>query len=406
MTEEKKGFKRTEVGVFPEDWTIVPLDVLVSYTNGKAHEQSIDEAGQYIVVNSKFISTEGEVKKFTSEDNCPANVDDILMVMSDVPNGRAIAKCFYVDQNDKYTVNQRICLLNAQNVDSRLLFYILNRNKYYLAFDDGVKQTNLRKDDVLNCPIPLPPTLEEQQAIASALSDVDELIRSLDGLIQKKQAIKKGTMQQLLSGKKRLPGFDGEWEVKKIGEIVDVDPENLSSSTNPYYEFEYLSLEDVNRGVIKSKTKHRYADSPSRARRVLRKGDVGFGTVRPTNQSHFLIENEVDDLICSTGFAVMRTQKKVMISEYLFYSLFTYQINEQVNQIIAGSNYPAVNSRDVKNLKLNHPKDIEEQKAIAQILSDMDRELQTLRQKREKYVQIKQGMMQELLTGRVRLIAD
>jgi type I restriction enzyme S subunit len=119
------------------------------------------------------------------------------MVLSDVPNGKAIAKCFIVDVDNKYTVNQRICKLSTSGVNSIMLFHSLNRIPYFLAFDDGVKQTNLRKDDVLNCPILLPKELKEQQKIANCLSAVDELISTQAEKITTLKAHKKGLMQQL-----------------------------------------------------------------------------------------------------------------------------------------------------------------------------------------------------------------
>ena len=137
------GYKRTEVGVIPEDWEVRQLESLVKYTNGKAHENFVKDYGRYILVNSKFISSEGSIKKYSAECFSSAAIGDVLMVMSDVPNGKAIAKCYYVDMNDCYSVNQRICLLSPNNIDSKFLFYKLNRNSYFLRFDDGVKQTNL-----------------------------------------------------------------------------------------------------------------------------------------------------------------------------------------------------------------------------------------------------------------------
>lgn len=116
----------------PEGWKLCPLGALVSFTNGKAHEKDISEDGKYILVNSKFISTEGRNYKRSHEAFCPARSHDVLMVMSDVPNGRAIAKCFYVLEDGKYTVNQRIARLRAVKVDSKFLFYAINRNNYYL----------------------------------------------------------------------------------------------------------------------------------------------------------------------------------------------------------------------------------------------------------------------------------
>jgi type I restriction enzyme S subunit len=122
---------------------------------------------------------------------------DILMVLSDVPNGRAIAKCFFVNKNQTYTVNQRICRLTPKNAIGLLLFHIINRNCFFLKFDDGVKQTNLRKDDVVACPIVLPKDLKEQQKIADILSSVDDLITAQAQKIETVKQHKKGLMQGL-----------------------------------------------------------------------------------------------------------------------------------------------------------------------------------------------------------------
>lgn len=187
---------------FPEfrdvgEWVEKSLGQVAAYENGKAHEQDIDEQGRYIVANSKFISTSGEVKKFSNAANLLAKKNDILMVLSDVPNGRAIAKCFYVDKDDTYTVNQRICRVTAKKAVSVVLFYLLDRNKYFLAFDDGVKQTNLKRDDVLSCPVVLPKDKEEQQKIADCLSSLDALIAAQAEKLDALKALKKGLMQQL-----------------------------------------------------------------------------------------------------------------------------------------------------------------------------------------------------------------
>ena len=187
---------------FPEfrdagEWEEKTLEQVAKYENGKAHEQDIVEQGKYIVANSKFISTSGEVKKFTNTANLLAEKDDILMVLSDVPNGRAIAKCFYVDKANTYAVNQRICRLTAKEADSIVLFYLLDRNDYFLAFDDGVKQTNLKKDDVLSCPVVLPKDRDEQKEIADCLSSLDALIAAQTEKLEALKIHKIGLMQQL-----------------------------------------------------------------------------------------------------------------------------------------------------------------------------------------------------------------
>lgn len=175
-------------------WKETTISKIADYENGKAHENDIVENGKYIVVNSKFISTEGKVKKLTDIANMLARKNEILMVLSDIPNGRAIAKCFLVDKNNFYTVNQRICKLKAKSDNALFLFYLINRNKYFLAFDDGVNQTNLKKDDVLDCPLLLPQK-DEQNKIVDCLSTLDNLISAQIEKVEALKAHKKGLMQ-------------------------------------------------------------------------------------------------------------------------------------------------------------------------------------------------------------------
>ena len=179
------------------DWDETTLTEVADYENGKAHEQDIVDDGEFIVVNSKFISQDGEVKKFTNTAFCPTTKGDVLMVLSDVPNGKAIAKCFLVEEDNRYTVNQRICRITPRNLNSKLLYYLLNRNPYFLAFDDGVKQTNLRKEDVLNCPLLLPTDPKEQEKIANTLSSIDDLITAQNQKIEALKLHKKGLLQGL-----------------------------------------------------------------------------------------------------------------------------------------------------------------------------------------------------------------
>ena len=148
---------------------ITTLGKSCEFFNGKAHEKSIDENGQYIVVNSKFISQEGRVIKRTKEQMFPLYKGDIVMVMSDVPNGKALAKCFIIDKDDNYSLNQRICCIRSKEFDTKYLYYQLNRNEHFLAFNNGENQTNLRKDDILACPL-LKPSLEEQKRMVEELN--------------------------------------------------------------------------------------------------------------------------------------------------------------------------------------------------------------------------------------------
>lgn len=188
------------------DWEETTLTQVADYENGKAHEQDIADDGKFIVVNSKFISQDGEVKKFTNTAFLPATKGDVLMVLSDIPNGKAIAKCFLVEEDNRYTVNQRICRITPRNVNSKILLYLLNRNPYFLAFDDGVKQTNLRKEDVLNCPLLIPEDPKEQEKIADTLSSIDDLIIAQNQKLEALQLHKKGLLQGLFPNLNEVTG--------------------------------------------------------------------------------------------------------------------------------------------------------------------------------------------------------
>ena len=129
------------------------LKELGQYFNGVAHENNISEQG-YVLINSKFISSDGTIKKHVNDSSFVLKKNDICIVLSDLPNGKALSKCFFVNKDNYYALNQRIACIRTNDISfSKYLYYYLSRNDYFLKFDDGVSQTNLKKDDVLNCPI-------------------------------------------------------------------------------------------------------------------------------------------------------------------------------------------------------------------------------------------------------------
>lgn len=188
-------FKDENGNNFPE-WEERRLGEVANFWNGKAHEQEISENGRYIVVNSKFISQNGDVRKYSDKQISPLKKNDVVIVMSDIPNGKAIGKCFLIDQDNKYTLNQRIGGIKSKEIIGPFLFRILNRNKYFLKFDNGVSQTNLRKDEILRCPV-IFPSLPEQQKIVEFLTLIDNLIESKQQQITQAGQWKKGLMQGL-----------------------------------------------------------------------------------------------------------------------------------------------------------------------------------------------------------------
>ena len=187
-----------------KDWENKKLGEVCDFYNGKAHEKAIDANGAYIVVNSKFISSNGEKYKKTKKALFPLFKDDIVMVMSDVPNGKALAKCFIVDKNDTYSLNQRICVLRSKVFQTRFLYLQLNRNKYLVDFNNGENQTNLRKADILNCPL-FVPSISTQKSIISKLDALSEQTKKLEGVYKQKLAdleeLKKSVLNKAFTGK-------------------------------------------------------------------------------------------------------------------------------------------------------------------------------------------------------------
>ncbi|KGQ42974.1 hypothetical protein JP28_10425, partial [Gallibacterium anatis] len=161
---------------FTDAWEKCKLGEVAKYRNGKAHEQNISTNGQYIVVNSKFISSNGYVKKYSEYQIEPLYKNDITFVLSDVPNGKALAKTFLIESDNLYTLNQRVAAFSTlKNNDSYFLNIILDRNNYFLSFDSGVGQTNLSISDVMGFNFHIP-TLPEQQKIGNLFKQLDRLI--------------------------------------------------------------------------------------------------------------------------------------------------------------------------------------------------------------------------------------
>lgn len=191
------------------------------------------------------------------------------------------------------------------------------------------------------------------------------------------------------------------WEVKHFEEIADIDKESLKGNTQKDYEFDYVSLSDVDSEDFKIETTRvLFGNAPSRARRIVKQGDILMSTVRPNLQGFSLIRNEVKDLIASTGFAVITA--KNCSNEFLFQYLFSSGIERQFYQLLVGSNYPAINSSDVRKLKIPLPP-LPEQQAIAEVLGKMDEAIQTTERLIAQKELRKKWLMQNLLTGKLRL---
>lgn len=400
----KNGYKQTEAGLIPDGWSSKVIDDLAKFSGGSQPPSSTfkfsPEHGYIRLIQIRDYKTDSYTTYI------PLSMARKFCTKNDIMIGRYGPPIFQILRGIDGAYN--VALIKAtptEDVESEYLFNILRQDILFKFIESLSRrssgQTGIEIPALKAYPIALPP-LPEQRAIASALADVDALLDSLEELLTKKRQLKQAAMQELLTGKTRLEGFEGEWEEKRLGEVCDIDSESLGIDTPPDFEFRYIALEDVSRGKLKSFSEIKFLNSPSRARRVIKHSDILVSTVRPNLRSHLLFKNSGSKWICSTGFSVLRCYRMV-IPEYITHHFFAEFINSQIENIITGSNYPAINSRDVSNLLIPLPP-LPEQKAIASILSEMDAELEALEGRITKTRDLKQGMMQELLTGRTRLV--
>lgn len=231
------------------------------------------------------------------------------------------------------------------------------------------------------------PSLPEQTAIATALSDTDALIENLEKLIAKKKAIKQGAMQQLLTGKKSLPGFSGEWEVKKLGEVCVLEK---GSQINKSKLTEIGKYPVWNGGITPSGFTEKY-NTPENTITISEGGNsCGF------------VNHSKEKLWCGGHcYAITNVIEKI---DQLFYFQKLKFLENKIMGLRVGSGLPNIQKKNLYNLDLSFPSTKEEQTAIATVLSDMDTEIDALEKSLAKYQNIKTGMMQQLLTGKIRLL--
>lgn len=251
----------------------------------------------------------------------------------------------------------------------------------------GAAQPNLGVQDLSKFLFPLPP-LPEQHAIAAALSDADALIASLDRLIAKKRDMKQAAMQELLTGKRRLPGFSGEWEVKRLGEVFavsaggDFNPSCSSSIQDENHPYPIYSNAITGGGLYGYCS---YNDHPENSITVTARGSLGCANFR-------------NHKFTAIGRVLVLVAKEQADGRF-----FSEYINNKIEFVIESTGVPQLTAPQISKYSVPVPP-LPEQTAIAAILSDMDAEIAAMEQKRDKTRLLKQGMMQKLLTGRIRLV--
>jgi len=384
-TSVNRGYRTTDVGVIPEDWEVRAVGELAEFANGKPHEEDVNSRGRYCLITLDSVDIRGKLKtehrRIDFLDNS-LQKDDLVIILSDIAHARLLGLCDVIPENGRYVLNQRVGRLRPMlEADPQFLRLQINRRQeHFRSRGQGTSQRHIYRRDIDVLQIPFP-NLAEQHAIATALSDVDGLIAGLEGLLAKKRALKQGAMQQLLSGQKRLPGFTGEWGVKRLGDMLTLrhgKPQHAVVKPNGKYPI-------LGTGGIMAWTDEYLYDKPSVM--IGRKGTIDLPRYMDTPFW------TVDTLFYSEVFP----DSDAKFLYYYFWLIDWYRYNES-------SGVPSMIASTVENIELKVPKTKEEQTAIATLLSDMDAELGALEAKLGKTRLLKQGMMQELLTGRVRLV--
>lgn len=416
------GFKQTEVGIIPEDWMIINIAKTMKLINGYGFKPSQwEKEGLPIIRIQNLNDANTPYNYFTGVIDPKFHVKngDLLFAWS---GSKGVSFGARVWQGNKAILNQHIFKIipDEKFVTTYYSYYVLRKVQEQIEkMAHGFKSSfvHVKKGDLENTPLPIPPK-KEQKAIANVLSDTDALIIEFEKLITKKQAIKTAAIQQLLTGRTRLPKFakqpDGtlksyksselglvpvDWEVKSFNEITKLSSSRINPKVRGGGDL-CIELEHIqpNSGFLLGET---ITTSDSSLKNTFEPGDILFGKLRAYLKKYWFANING---VCSTEFWVLKPDIKSAISKFIYYIVQTDNFIAAATESY-GSHMPRADWKVVKDYQIMLP-GIEEQTAIATILSDMDAELEALEQKLAKVHDIRQGMMQQLLTGRIRLPLD
>jgi len=368
--EIKASYKQTEVGIIPEDWDIDKIANLARITTGAKNTQDKVDDGLY-----PFFVRSQSVERI---DSYSFDGEAILTAGDGVGTGKVF---HYI--NGKFDFHQRVYKISDFNnirLDGKFFFFYFSNHFLHRIMSMTAKSSvdSVRREMIADMQIPLP-SLNEQSTIAESLSDTDALIASLGKLITKKRNIRQGTMQLLLTGKKRLRGFGEDWEKKTLGGVLKIC-HGKSQKGIATDDGRYPIL--ATSGEI-GRTNQFIYDKPSVL--IGRKGTIDAPQYMDTPFW------TIDTLF----FTQINPDSVPKFIFYLFKMINWLGYNE-------ASGVPSLNASTIEAIETTLPK-FNEQTAIAQVISDMDNEIDGLERKIAKYQMIKQGMMQELLTGKKRL---
>ncbi len=421
-------FKMTEIGPIPEDWDVKQFSECFTLirNNTYARESLTDSIGSVANIHyGDVLIKYGAVLNFM-RDSVPYLKSGVMpnrdmlkngdLVFADTAEDEAVGKAVEVQGVQSRMVVAGLhtvaCRPREGMFAPRYLGYYINSPAYHnqlLSLITGTKVSSVSRAGFLSTYVVRPP-LHEQKAIAEALSDVDELLAAMTTLIEKKRAIKQGAMQELLTGKKRLPGFGGKWIEKRLGDCALIKArigwQGLTTDeyleNGPYYLITGSDFRDgkVNWSQCYYVDKSRYEQDKNIQ---IQKNDVLVSKDGTIGKVAFLDEIPGEGTL-NSGVFVIRTRDKEIEQLYMAWVFLSKWFDDFINRLVAGSTIVHLYQKDIVGFEFPVPPTIAEQKAIADVLSDMDAEITALETKKTKYESIKQSMMQELLTGKTRLV--
>ncbi|MEJ5223977.1 MAG: restriction endonuclease subunit S [Anaerolineales bacterium] len=416
-----KGYKKTEVGVIPEDWKVVSLGDVADIYSGATPSTQVAEYWNGTIpwctptditsTNGKYLFDTG--RKITPEGlaSCGATLlpKGALLLCSRATIGEVKIAATEVSTNQGFK-----SLVCKDDVDNEYVYYLLLTLKSkFIERANGSTFLEIGRKDVIEIPIPLPP-LPEQRAIAAALSDVDALLAALDALIAKKRAVKQAAMQALLTGRVRLPGFTGAWKKVVLGDHVKflkTGSYSRAQLTNNG-PVKYLHYGDIHAATAvwldaKEIPIPRISEEQAVNLNLLQCGDVVFvdasEDLEGVGKSVEITDVPNGGLVAGLHTIAARFDKSILADGFKGYLQLIPDFRRQLLRFATGTKVYAIQRSHIAAIEINLP-DVDEQRAIAAVLSDMDAEIAALEARREKVRQVKQGMMQVLLTGKVRLV--
>lgn len=406
--ELKPGYKQTEVGIIPEDWEVRPLKGNVHITHGFAFSsQYFANYGEFRLTTPGHFYEYGGFRDIGDKQKFyigPVPHDyilhsgDLIVAMTEQADG-LLGSAAFIPGEVGYLHNQRLGRVTTRSCNLGYLFLIFNSGRYRAKVKEtavGTKVKHTSPERLLEICVPIPP-LPEQRAIAEALGDVDALLLGLDRLIAKKRDLKQAAMQQLLTGQTRLPGFTGEWEVKRFRQLAILRGNRVMPRGNQNHKL-CIELEHIEPETGKLLGMVEMSESAS-LKSAFFPGDILFGKLRAYLRKYWLSDSSG---LCSTELWVLAPNTALVTGGFLFQIVKNGQFIEAASNSY-GTHMPRSDWNIVKNISINVPP-MAEQTAIADVLSDMDAEILALEKRRDKTRLLKQGMMQELLTGRTRLV--